>query len=595
VGGQGVQGSPFHTEKTPSFTVSPDRQAYHCFGCGTGGNVISFVMEMEKVSFVEAVRELARRAGVKIPETVRSDPAERRENDAVFEALRVAQAFFRRRLASGGDGERVRAYLEGRGLRPETVELFGLGFAPDSWDAFIKESGRKGLPPEILVKAGLARRREGGTGHYDYFRDRLTFPILGPSERILGFGGRALGDGEPKYLNSPETPVFRKSANLYGLGLAREAMRETRRAVLVEGYMDLIALHQEGARGMVAPLGTAFTLEQARILARYTPAVTLAYDGDDAGKRAVWQAVPLLWESGLRARIALLPAGDDPDTFVRARGLDEWNGLLDGATDFITFALDESGTPEEREESLHRLVAALAGIRDEIRRGLMVRRVAERAGLAEEFVLRAVRQEADRRRRSFSDPEDRFAPGRAVGAGRENPDGATRNEGETAGAEGPQQPEADPSERELLRLLLAHPELQEEAAPWFSVDLFTGGYREIARRIELAVEAGAALSADTLLSAADDTAFVRLVSAIVVESEENAWTDQEGREGERLRRRALADYGRRLRTRDADDALREVERRLREAQARGEVEAAMALLREARNLKRKGIGIESES
>ncbi len=595
---------PFHAEKTPSFMVSPDRQAYHCFGCGAGGNAISFVMEYEKVSFVEALTSLARRAGVKLPERVRTDPAERRENDAVYETLRLADEFFRRTLAEPAAGKSARDYLARRGLGAETTQTFGVGFAPASWDALSREARRRTIPPEILVKAGLARPRESAEaraaaeprgadapsppaaaapqGHYDYFRGRLMFPIAGLAGRVVGFGGRALGDEEPKYLNSPETPVFHKGQNLYGLGQTRGEIRNRHLAVLVEGYMDFLSLYEAGARNMVAGLGTAFTLEQARLLARYAPAAVLAYDGDEAGRRAAWQAGPLLWEGGLRARVVLLPSGEDPDSFVRREGLPAWEETVEKAAEFVDFALAEGQSPEEREEALKRLVFALSRVRDEIRRGLLLQAVVERSGLPEETVLRAVKDEMRRLQRRGDEPGEARAAQEAA-------------DGRAAGAPGTPGPAMEEAERGLLRLLLQFPELQPELATALEPDLFRiPGHRELVRRLAGAIRAGRTTSADEILAEAGDPAMAAAAAAAVVIPDSETDEHEEVRETERRRRRALADYVRRLRERAADDGIKQVQEKLRGAQARGDVAEAMALLRAVHDLQRQRIEIGTD-
>jgi DNA primase len=404
----------------------------------------------------------------------------------------------------------------------------------------------------------------------------LIFPIVGLAGKVLGFGGRALGEEEPKYLNSPETRVFRKGQNLYGLREARDAIRGDRRAVVVEGYMDVISLHQAGVGNMVAPLGTAFVSEQARLIARFAPRAVLAFDGDDAGRRAAWQAAEHLWEAGVRVKVAILPSGEDPDSFVLARGREGWEEMLEGAPDFVEFALEEGQTGEERETALKRLVSALARVRDELRRGVYLKFVADRAGLPEETLLRSVAAELKRVRR--------FADTAGEKGSREGTEGSARQK---------RMPVTERVEWGILRLLIRHPELQEEAARELSPDLFrVGGCREVASRLLGACREGRTFSVEELercAQAAEAPEVVSAVAAVVVDSEEDEWSGYEEREAERERRRALADYLNRLHGQGTHQALNEVQERLREAQARGDVKASLDLLRRAQQLKQQTI------
>ena len=267
---------PFHQEKTPSFTVNPDRQAYHCFGCGAGGDCFRFVMETEKLSFVEAVQALADRFGVPLPK-----PAEEEQHGRAYQALEEAATFYRRVLEDPEAGRAARDYLAGRGLSPSTLEAFGVGLAPAGWDQLLSRLGPR-LGTGALIEAGLVVARERGEGHYDRFRNRIVVPLRLPSGRVVGFGGRALGDEEPKYLNSPETAVYRKGRVLFGLDRARAAIREQGRAVLVEGYFDVLGLAQAGVTEAIATCGTALTGEQCRIVQRTAPAILLVFVGDAA-------------------------------------------------------------------------------------------------------------------------------------------------------------------------------------------------------------------------------------------------------------------------------------------------------------------------
>jgi DNA primase len=332
---------PFHAEKTPSFHVHPDRGFFKCFGCGTGGDLITFVQKLENASFGDAVRLLAAKAGIELePEDPRKTRA-RSEREAIYEANRVAAEYFVRMLASER-GNAARRYLGQRGLEPATVERFRLGYAPDSWGGLVTELERNGVDLTIAAKAGLLK--PGQRGYYDFYRDRLMVPTYSTTGEVIAFGGRALGDGEPKYLNTSTTPVYVKGHHLYALNLARRAAQSDGTLIVVEGYLDCIALHQAGFENSVAALGTSFTAEQAAELRKYAEYVYLCFDGDAAGSGAATKAVDIaskaIENTGSSVRIALLPSGEDPDSFVRARGAAEFRRLLDDAKPAIAFKID---------------------------------------------------------------------------------------------------------------------------------------------------------------------------------------------------------------------------------------------------------------
>ncbi len=332
---------PFHAEKTPSFHVHPDRGFFKCFGCGTGGDLITFVQKLENASFGDAVRMLAAKAGIELePEDPRKTRA-RTEREAIYEANRVAAEYFARMLATER-GTAARRYLEQRGIEPATVERFRLGYAPDSWSGLVAELERTGVDLTIAAKAGLLK--PGQRGYYDFYRDRLMVPTYSTTGEVIAFGGRALGDGEPKYLNTSTTPVYVKGHHLYALNLARRAAQSDGTLIVVEGYLDCIALHQAGFENSVAALGTSFTAEQAAELRKCAEYVYLCFDGDAAGSGAATKAVDIaskaIENTGSSVRIALLPSGEDPDSFVRARGAAEFRRLLDDAKPAIAFKID---------------------------------------------------------------------------------------------------------------------------------------------------------------------------------------------------------------------------------------------------------------
>jgi len=323
---------PFHSEKTPSFSVAPDKQIFHCFGCGASGNAFGFLMKMEGATFPEAVRVLAGRAGIRLPDVEVSPAAEsrRRQKERLLEAMRLAAGFYQEAIFRTDAGNRALDYLESRGLLRETVRRFGVGFAPDSWDSLKKFLSKKGFTNQELLAAGLLTESERKTV-YDRFRKRIIFPIYNQRGEVIAFGGRVFGEGTPKYLNSPETPLFDKGKNLYALHLAREAIRRERQAVVFEGYMDVIAAHQAGITHVVATLGTSLTEMQGRLLHSLSEEIVLVFDADTAGLAATWRGLQVLRSTGNLVKIGRLPAGLDPDDFINKFGGEAFRERVLGA------------------------------------------------------------------------------------------------------------------------------------------------------------------------------------------------------------------------------------------------------------------------
>jgi DNA primase len=381
---------PFHNEKTPSFNVNPDRQAFYCFGCQEGGNAITFLMKIENLTFPEAVRALAGECGIEVPET---DAGERGLGERLREVNDLAQSRYRAALAAPGNPGV--SYLASRGLDAETIERFGIGFAPDRWD-FIESALRaKKIPAEIGERAGLLGPRDSG-GHYDRLRGRVVFPIRDVRGRVIGFGGRALGaDQEPKYLNTPESPIFRKREVFYGFPFALEPIRRQERAVVVEGYFDLIALHRAGIEGVVATCGTALTPEHARNLRRRAREVVLLFDGDAAGQRAIERSLELLLPQGLRVRAALLPAGDDPDSFLAREGAAALRKAVDEAGPALEVAIHRAvangcATPWEKADAVAAVAGLLSLVPSAVERGELCGQVALAVGTERRHVEAAV-------------------------------------------------------------------------------------------------------------------------------------------------------------------------------------------------------------
>ncbi len=329
---------PFHGEKTPSFHVHPDRGFFKCFGCDAAGDVIRFVQLHDNLSFVDALRVLAKRAGVELEAEDPRAARVRSEKEAIYHANDVAARWFHRVLVESPEGEPARAYAAKRGFTAETIAAFRLGYAPDRWDGLVRELAREGVDLTIAERAGLVKA--GQRGHYDFYRGRLMIPTHAVTGETIAFGGRLIGEGEPKYLNTTTTPVYTKGRFLYALGAARRAAQREGAIVVVEGYLDCIALHQAGVTNAVASLGTAFTADQARELRKATENVFVCFDGDAAGRAATAKSVDLLIAEGLEARIVALPAGDDPDSYVRANGAGAFRARLGEAPNWVQFKLD---------------------------------------------------------------------------------------------------------------------------------------------------------------------------------------------------------------------------------------------------------------
>ena len=400
--GQNYKGlCPFHGEKTPSFMVNPRKGIFHCFGCGVGGDAFGFVMRQDRLSFPEAVRALARQAGVALPEERGARPGETGREE-LYRVMEQAAAFYTERLWTVG-GERARKYLDERGIAPEVARRFGLGWAPEGWETL--PDALVAVDEDAMLAAGLRIPRENKPGAYDRFRGRLLFPIRDLQGRVVAFGGRGFGDEQPKYLNSPETPLYTKGNLLYAADLAREAVREKNRALIVEGYIDCLMAHQHGFTETVAALGTAFTAAQLGVLRRYCEEVITFFDADAAGQKAAERAEELLEPTGsgmawgvnragsfdapgvLRVKVALLPAGHDPDTFLRAEGAAAFDERIAAARSLLAYALDRTvgesvgGGARGRVNAFARVALMLAKVADAQEATALAREAALKLGV----------------------------------------------------------------------------------------------------------------------------------------------------------------------------------------------------------------------
>lgn len=395
---------PFHTEKTPSFTVSPDKQIFHCFGCGEGGNVFSFLMKHNGVSFPEAVQMIARRYGIDIPTQSMSIEQKKRfgERERIFSVNKAAMTFFYDNLMHVTAGQKAVNYLQKRGITKEIIEQFRLGYAPGTWDSLLKMLQKKGISHSLAHKTGIIVPRGNGNGYYDRFRDRIIFPIFDRGMQVIGFGGRVMDDSLPKYLNSPETPVYNKSKSLYGLHHAKKECRETGAVFIVEGYFDLISLVQHGLGNAVATLGTALTSEHVQIirgLIGKSGKVILVYDSDEAGIKAARRSIEVFEKSFVDAGILVLPTGHDPDSYLFEFGVESFKKAAAGSLGIISFLIESAVKKyglsiEGKIQTISDLQGPLSAITNSVARSLYIKELAEKTGIDEAAVLEKIRTTA---------------------------------------------------------------------------------------------------------------------------------------------------------------------------------------------------------
>ena len=389
---------PFHSEKTPSFTVFPNTETFHCFGCGAGGDIISFIMRAENLEYLGAVEFLAKRAGLEMPDAAGDAKSETIKRARLYEMNRAAAVFFNRALYAP-ESEAAREYLKKRGLSRAAVKRFGLGYAPNRFDALSEYMHSLGYRDEELKEAFLCGKSERTGGYYDYFRGRIMFPIIDNFSNVIAFGGRALGDEKPKYLNTSDTPVFKKSRNLFALNFARNACAQS--LILCEGYMDVIAVNMAGFPNAVATLGTALTAEQARVMAKYTKKVILSYDSDEAGVTAAKRAIPILTDVGLEVKMLRMEGAKDPDEYIKKFGAARFKILLDDSQGKIDYLCDsvlgkyDILIPEEKLKAANERCEVIGRIDSDVEREIYITRIAERLSVEPAHLARDV----ERRRR----------------------------------------------------------------------------------------------------------------------------------------------------------------------------------------------------
>ncbi len=568
---------PFHAEKTPSFNVHEQRQYFHCFGCGEKGDVFSFLVKIEQRSFMEVLRDLARQAGVDLPEAKQS-PAERQaaaeaesERERMLRVMDAATSFFEAQLAAPVGGA-ARAYLEKRGVSSGLRASFRLGYAPPGWDALQKHLASLHIPGSVAEQLGLVGANE--RGRYDFFRDRVMLPVLDRQKRPIGFSSRLLDPEakERKYVNSPDSPLFHKKENLYGLHVALEAIRRSGTAIVVEGNFDVLSLHEAGVQEAVAPMGTALTSEQVKLLSRAAKRIVVVFDGDAAGARAAEKAIPVAVEAGLffaeadaDGRVAQMPAGVDPDDFVRAQGAEAFRALVEGARPMLDHLIQQAAddaTIPGKADSARRVVEVLAKVRNPLVRDLYLRELAAKLRVPVAQVVRMVRDTAAERRLAPASPP---APVSDVA---------------TTEAEAQRDPPRD--ELAVFALLVSHPELASAQDAGRVLDLLVDpGMRQVYRTALQALQAGQRADVPAWLDACPAEIRASVGAAVM----DGAWEKVETAE-EALR--AVVSRLGRSRT-EAEIAL--AARQHREALARGDEAEARSISMREMDLIRSKLGL----
>jgi DNA primase len=568
---------PFHAEKTPSFNVHEQRQYFHCFGCGEKGDVFSFLVKIEQRSFMEVLRDLAGQAGVDLPE-VKQSPAERQaaaeaesERERMLRVMDAATSFFEAQLAAPVGGA-ARAYLDKRGVSSGLRASFRLGYALPAWDALQKHLASLHIPSSVAEQLGLVGANE--RGRYDFFRDRVMLPVLDRQKRPIGFSSRLLDPEakERKYVNSPDSPLFHKKENLYGLHVALEAIRRSGTAIVVEGNFDVLSLHEAGVQEAVAPMGTALTSEQVKLLSRAAKRIVVVFDGDAAGARAAEKAIPIAVEAGLffaeadaDGRVAQMPAGVDPDDFVRAQGAEAFRALVERARPMLDHLIQQAAddaTIPGKADTARRVVEVLAKVKNQLVRDLYMRELAAKLRVPVSQVMRMVRDTAVERRLAPASPP------------------ASAGDPPTAQAEVQRDPPRD--ELAVFALLVSHPELASTEQAGRVLDLLVDpGMRQVYRMALQALQAGQRADVPAWLDACP----AEIRAAVGAAMMDGAWEKVETAE-EALR--AVVSRLGRSRT-EVEIAL--AERQHREALARGDEAEARSISMREMDLIRSKLGL----
>ncbi len=556
---------PFHNEKTPSFSVSPDKQLYHCFGCGASGNVFSLIMQMENLTFPEAAHYLANKAGVTIPEKKAQTGVESLK-DKIYRLNELATRYYTYHLHNSEGGKKAYNYLLKRGIKQETIELFKLGYAPAGWTGFYNFALKKGAPPDLMVKSGLVSPgRE--KGYYDRFRDRVIFPIFNISGKTSGFGGRTMSEGDkfgPKYLNSPETPVFDKGNMLYGLNLAREEIRRQKKAIVTEGYTDVITAYQAGIKNCVASLGTALTAEQGRLLRNQADTVVTAYDSDTAGQAATWRGLAILQSTGCLVQVAEMPVGSDPDTYIRENGPEKFHDLVSEAVPLIKYRLQQLekrhdlASDKGRIDFIEELMPFLLTAVNQIEQDYYLKKAAEILGIEEDALRRELKK-----RRSY--------------------DNRKWKKEDLSEETEPQKIRLRPEEKNILSLMLHSKEIAEEGRNLLKLNYIDSSEaKKVIEEIWNLSAGELVFSAEKLLNKFEDQQIVSIISEAATNPEMQDIADQTAK-------RMLSDNIKKLHMLWINRKLKELEEKRKNYEARGMHKEANELLkRENELIKHKG-------
>lgn len=555
---------PFHSEKTPSFTVSPEKQLFHCFGCGASGNAFSFIMQMDNLTFPEAARLLAGRSGIKIPENKGYSSAEEDLKTRIFKLNQMAAKFYAYHLNNSNVGEKALQYLYQRGITPQAIEEFMVGCAPAEWSGFFSFAREKGVAAELLVQAGLVSPGRD-KGYYDRFRDRIIFPIFDISGKIAGFGGRLLqgnGGKAPKYLNSPETPVFSKSFILYGMNIAREWIRREKTAIIMEGYTDVITAYQAGIKNVVASLGTSLTSNQARSLRSQTESAVTAYDSDSAGQAATWRGLSILQSTGCLVHVAELPEGSDPDDFIREKGVEAFLKVLRQATPLMEYRLAQLkrnydlSEPGKRREYLEELMDILMAAVNPIEQNYYLKKAAEELEVDED----TLRGELKKRRSKGN----RY-----------------QQAGKKEISENQQRINIKPAEKILISLMLQSKELAKLSRNQLQLDyIYDEQVRQIINTILEQTKAEKAVTAEKILDYFEDPKIKNIITEAVTDPSLQDLPPQTAK-------RMTEDCINQLYAVWAQRKQKELQKRLQELEQQGSEEEIEALLREHQHLLKK--------
>jgi len=391
---------PFHSEKTPSFTVDNDKQLYHCFGCGAGGDIFTLVMEKENLGFPEALRYLAKKYNIRLPDKKKFSSQKLKLEEMLYKISENALAFFKKNLFNTKEGQKALGYLEKRKISEEIIQKLKIGYAMNSWDALLSHFQGNNISPGVLEKAGLVLRRQKKEGYYDRFRGRIIFPIFTETGKVVAFGGRTIIKAEPKYLNSPDTLIYTKGKLLYGINFCKESIREKGEVILVEGYTDFLSLYQAGITNCAASLGTSLTTHQVSIARNFAPRMIISYDGDDAGTKASVRGISLCFERGVQIKVLTLPDGMDPDSFIRKSGVDKFKSLVQNSTGGLKFLINtlirktNLEIPEEKAKVVNHVLTEIEKIANPFIRSEYLKKTSEHLSINEEDLRAMIRQKS---------------------------------------------------------------------------------------------------------------------------------------------------------------------------------------------------------